>query len=356
MKTAACLCVLMTVSTAVFAAEPAEFIGESNCRVAKPWLKPNETVKWEGPCKGGYADGTGVLQWYLQGRVFDTPGARYEVTMAQGRISGEGSAKYKNGDSYTGYFMDGKRDGNGYTMFANGDQYEGEYKNDVPHGNGTFVERDRGSYVGQWKDGQYDGIGTRTYALGGRYEGAWKACKFDGKGVLTFAGSGRRLEAQFEDGRVRGSAAPAKPTQERHAIKYDDAPTGSNITENQVTGDVPFGKPYAALTPAQQAAIKHPYVALEDGDEPPYPINGLKPIFDWIKQAQGKLLIEGDLMLYVLVGKDGNAVSVTIVSSPNPDMAKFAALVVTKEKYKPAVCHGLPCEMIFPFSMKFVVD
>jgi hypothetical protein len=101
--------------------------------------------------------------------------------------------------------------------------------------------------------------------------------------------------------------------------------------------------------------VKQPYRALEEGDEPPYPVHGLKPIYAWIKQAQAKVLVEGSLRLDVLVGKDGNAVSVTTIGSPSPEITKFATLVVSREKYKPALCRGTPCEMIYPFNMQFTL-
>jgi hypothetical protein len=354
MKTAACLLALFTLSAAAHADEPAGFVGEPACRVARPILAANETVAWKGPCKDGFADGAGVLERNQQGIILNTLAASYEVTMAQGRISGDGKLKYKNGDTYTGSFKDGRRDGKGYTAFANGDQYEGDYRNDVPHGAGVALKRDGSLYEGDWKDGKFDGIGSIKYALGGGYLGGWKAGKFHGKGVLTYAGSGRKLEAEFEDGRVRGTPARATMPDGHYAMKRDPV-TGSNLTSRPVTGFVPFDKSYAELTPDQQASVKKPYMALEEGDEPPYPLHGLQPIYDWLKQAQDKVKVAGDLRLDVLVGKDGNPVSVTTIGTPSPEIAKFATLVVGKEKYKPAVCHGEPCEMVFPFNMKFVL-
>jgi hypothetical protein len=354
MKTAACLFALISVSTAVVAEE---FVGEPTCRVAKPILEADEMVAWKGPCKDGYAAGAGVLERTRQGVLFATPVARYEVTMEQGRIIGEGNIKYQNGDSYTGQISHGQRHGKGYTAYANGDQFEGDYKNDRPNGNGILLERDRARYEGGWKDGKAEGLGTRVFALGGRYEGAWKAGKFDGKGVLTYAGSGHRLEGEFEDGRVRGKPAPAELPDARFALESDrSSMVGSHIRSRGVSGTVPFNKSYSELTPDQQAGVKRQYLALEEGDEPPYPLHGLKPIYDWIKQAHGKLLVDGDLRLDVLVGKDGNALSVTTIGSPTPEMTKFATIVVGREKYKPAVCRGAPCDMIFRFAMKFEVE
>jgi hypothetical protein len=354
MKTAACLFALFTVSTAACAGEPAAFAGAASCRVAWPLLKANETVVWKGPCKDGFADGAGVLERNQQGILLNTLDASYEVTMVQGRISGDGKLKYKNGDTYTGSFKDGQRDGKGYTAFANGDQYEGDYKNGLPHGAGIALNRDGSEYQGEWKAGKFDGVGSIQYALGGGYTGAWKAGKFHGKGVLTYAGSGRKLEAEFDNGRVRGTHARAPLPQERFTMK-SDAVTGSHLARQSVSGSVPFDKSYAELTPEQQALVKQPYHALEDGDEPPYPVKGLQPIYNWLKQAQDKVKVVGDLRLDVLVGKDGNPVSVKTIGAPSPEIAKFATLVVSKEKYKPAICRGAPCEMIFPFNMKFVM-
>jgi hypothetical protein len=359
MKTAACLPVLLTVlftlPAAARADEPAAFVGEPSCRVAAPILQANESVLWKGPCKDGFADGAGVLERNQQGIVRNSLVASYEVTMVRGRISGDGKLKYKNGDTYAGSFRDGRRDGKGYTAFANGDQYEGGYTNDVPNGPGILLERDGLEYQGDWKDGKFDGIGSIQYALGGGYFGAWKAGKFHGKGVLTYAGSGRKLEAEFENGRVRNAPAAAALSGARYGMQRDSPATGSHMITRDVTGYVPFDKSYAELTPEQQAAVKSPYLALEEGDEPPYPIHGLQPIFNWLKKAQDKALVVGELRLDVLVGKDGNPVSVKTIGAPSPEIAKFATLVVGKEKYKPAVCHGAPCEMVFPFRMEFVL-
>lgn len=357
MKPASCLFALFVIAPTAFADAPPAFVGEPACLVAKPILKPDETVTWKGPCKDGYAAGPGVLQKFRQGLLLNTAVARYEVTMAQGRIVGEGTLKETNGDTYIGTFKDGQRDGNGYTAYANGDKHEGGYQNDLANGPGIMVENDRDRYEGGWKDGKFDGAGSMTYALGGRYDGSWKNGKFDGKGMLTYVGSGRRLVTEFEDGRVRGTPAPAQAPEQRYSLDREGIATGSLFPRpRSVSGVLPFDKSYGELTAEQQAIVKQDYKALEEGDEPPYPVRGLAPIYAWIKKAQAKVLIEGDLRLDVLIGKDGKPLSVSILRTPNPEIAKFAALVVSKELYKPAVCHGAPCEMIYPFNMRFTME
>jgi hypothetical protein len=77
-------------------------------------------------------------------------------------------------------------------------------------------------------------------------------------------------------------------------------------------------------------------------------------VYEWIRKAQHKLMVEGDLRIDVVVGKDGKVVSVTTLGRPSPEMSKFAAMVVGKEKYKAAVCDGAPCEMIFSYNMRFI--
>jgi hypothetical protein len=162
--------------------------------------------------------------------------------------------------------------------------------------------------------------------------------------------------AEFEDGRVRGTPGPTQPPERRYRLDLDGIATGSLFPRPSVSGTIPFDKSYAQMTAEQQAIVKQDYKALEEGDEPPYPKRGLAPIYSWIKKAQAKVLIEGVLRLDVLVAKDGKPLSVAIIRTPNPDIAKFAAVVVTNEKYKPAVCRGAPCEMIYPFNMEFVME
>jgi hypothetical protein len=356
MKIAACLFSGLIVSTPAFAGEPAEFMGEPSCRVARLIVEPTETVVWKGGCEGGYASGAGVLERLRGGKVFDNAVARYEVTMVQGRISDVAVITYKNDDKYTGYVKDGQRDGKGFIAYANGDQFEGDFKNDLRNGNGTLLERDRSRYDGAWKDDQFDGIGTRQFALGGQYAGSWKAGRFDGHGMLTYAGSGHRLEAEFKNGMVPGKSAPAELPSARFAMKRERPPIGSHLLKESATGIIPFDKSYAELTAGQQAIVKRRYIALEDGDEPPYPARGLKPIFEWLEKWGERLAEAGSLRLNILIDKDGKPLSVTNIEAPSPKMAEFATSVMASQAYKPAVCRGEPCAMMFPLDIKFDVQ
>ncbi len=157
---------------------------------------------------------------------------------------------------------------------------------------------------------------------------------------------------------VLSSASAASRAQDqsapRYSLKQDQADTGSNIRRDVVAGSViPLDKRYSELTPEQQAFVKSQYEQLGPNDEPPFPIDGLGPIYKAIAAAQQKLLVSGNLTVAVEVNNQGEATSVSVLRSPDPQMVKFVASVLMLQKYKPASCGGIPCKMQFPFRITF---
>jgi hypothetical protein len=65
-------------------------------------------------------------------------------------------------------------------------------------------------------------------------------------------------------------------------------------TGADVEGAISFDKPYGELTAAQQGRLKLAYVALGDGDEPPFPIQGLGAICRPVSKGQQRLLVGGE--------------------------------------------------------------
>jgi hypothetical protein len=92
---------------------------------------------------------------------------------------------------------------------------------------------------------------------------------------------------------------------------------------------------------------------VEPGDEPPFPADGLAPLYDTIRLGQQKLKVRGDLEVAVTVGSGGDAIDVQVLKSPSTEMTEFAASILLMTKYKPAVCKGQPCRMQFPVSIRF---
>lgn len=90
-----------------------------------------------------------------------------------GRLHGQGSVVYANGDAYIGQFTSGKRHtishgdperDQGTMMYANGSNYQGQWKDDQPNGHGTMIYFPSGNkYTGPFKDGKQTGRGGITY-------------------------------------------------------------------------------------------------------------------------------------------------------------------------------------------------
>jgi hypothetical protein len=142
-----------------------------------------------------------------------------------------------------------------------------------------------------------------------------------------------------------------------YAIKQDVPSIGTNIPRKVATSsDIPINRRYGELTPAEQEIVKSRYEAMMPLDEPPYPADGLLPLFNAIRKVQDAVLAQGDLTMFVDVDAQGRATSVSVMKSPDSKLTQAVASVLMLTKYKPAVCGGQPCSMGYPFRMKFSVD
>lgn len=336
-------CVLSLAAASVAAEPPSRYIGEAHCLVAAVEPAPaNDRISWKGPCKDGYAEGKGVLEWRGPDRAY----YRVDGTLVRGAVSGEATRKSKRG-TYTGMLRNGLAHGQGYFQCECGAQYEGSYVNGKREGQGTYLDAIGSEYQGQWKDDKRNGLGKEKFALGGSYDGEWKDDKFHGKGTIVYAGSGRKYEGLFEEGRVAGT-----PPREI-------APSGSypvHGVRSTAFNFVPTQASWSALTIGQQNRVRAQYEALEDGDEPPYPIEGVREFFRAvtnINSFQGPA--DGTLHLLVLVGADGQAKSVRAIGAPDKEMVRPVSTVAMLQRYKPALCRGQPCEMMYAVSFGFSV-
>jgi len=154
--------------------------------------------------------------------------------------------------------------------------------------------------------------------------------------------------AQVNESPGRSSTAPA-PT------RYYNSPTGSTGTilkqEIRWNSKIPLNKTYGELTPEQKAELNKMYETLAPGDEPPFPAEGIKPIFTAIKNAQRVLQARGQLDMKVTVDAEGKAIKVEDVGSVRTgQMTELAQQVLLLTKYKPAVCSGQPCTMQYRFT------
>lgn len=96
-----------------------------SCKVGRANVKPGESVTWQGMCKDGLAEGTGVARWSFAGK----PTLVYEGAFVRGLIEGKGKMSGADGDRYEGDFKGAVRDGFGRYSTTAGVQYEGLYRN-----------------------------------------------------------------------------------------------------------------------------------------------------------------------------------------------------------------------------------
>jgi len=341
------------------AAQDPSHYGTADCRIAP--LEPAPTsgfVKWSGACKDGHAHGPGVLEWSKWGEGK----RRLEATLARGEISGEGTLTYEGG-TYIGTFKRGVPHGQGFFKYAEDEGlYEGGVTDGKRDGTGIFISWNRSRYEGQWKAGQRHGYGRASFALGGSYEGEWAHGSFEGKGSIVYAGSGRKYEGQFVDGRPAGAPRVEVGKEERFPLKADNVDWGSKLRRDGWTfASVPFDAGWEGLTEEQKNTVREWYPALEPGDDPPFPVGGTAKIY-YAMQAMYRHFIQqgrehtGPLTLHVLVGKDGLPKSVTAIGSPDPELVRYASLILMATKFRPAACHGQPCELLFPVRLYFDIQ
>ena len=75
---------------------------KTGCKIWNPAPEPGEAVRWSGPCKNGFADGSGTLIWSEKGQ----PGDRYDGDYRGGKRNGHGIVTYSNGDKIEGQWRD----------------------------------------------------------------------------------------------------------------------------------------------------------------------------------------------------------------------------------------------------------
>jgi outer membrane biosynthesis protein TonB len=117
-------------------------------------------------------------------------------------------------------------------------------------------------------------------------------------------------------------------------------------------GPLPYDARYAQLTPAEREVVRSAYQAMPEGDEPPYPADGIGALLRPLLKAAHTMYIEGPVDALVEIGPDGAARSVEVYSSPEPMFTKVVVSVLMGASYKPAVCKGVPCTMQFPLRVK----
>lgn len=186
----------------------------------------DDFATWSGAKDAdGYADGVGILQWYINGKA----GARYEGMLNRGKRTGQGVLTWANGDRYEGDFAGDKLTGRGLFTAANGNRYEGGFADGKAHGKGIFIWASGDRYEGDWIDNKRTGTGVLTWTNGDRYAGGFVEDKAHGKGIFIWA-NGDRYEGDFVNDKQSGKGILTAANGDRYEGDFvDDKRTGRGI-------------------------------------------------------------------------------------------------------------------------------
>jgi hypothetical protein len=151
-------------------------------------------------------------------------------------------------------------------------------------------------------------------------------------------------------------AQDAAAPKEGHRMKEEAPQTGSNIKRDRFTGSaLPFDKTYAELSAEEKRALKSRYLEMAEGDEPPFPVDGLAPLYKAISKAneiaRGGF---GRFEMEIHVDASGEATKVEVLQSPDAKLSQYAGKIAMLTKFKPALCKGTPCAMGFPVGINFI--
>ena len=136
---------------------------------------------------------------------------------------------------------------------------------------------------------------------------------------------------------------------------YDDSP-GRSARPRLTTASSQLSylkKRYAEFTAVEKEQFHSLYENIAEGDEPPYPIEGLEPIIRQISTRLAGKVADGEYQIILRVSADGEVKSVRLLKQPSVEDAKLIAYFLVSTKYKSALCKGTPCTMDFLFITDF---
>jgi hypothetical protein len=129
--------------------------------------------------------------------------------------------------------------------------------------------------------------------------------------------------------------------------------TGTRLGRAAIRSALPLNRRYADLDAAEKAAVRADYDGMPADDEPPFPAEGLLPIFTAIQAGMDRMGALGTLTLVADVDEAGKVRHVDSFGKVDPDFARFASRVLVSTPFKPGVCAGKPCNMQYVLRVQF---
>lgn len=115
-----------------------------------------------------------------------------------------------------------------------------------------------------------------------------------------------------------------------------------------------FNADWLGLTMPQRRVVRARYGNLPTTYEPPYPINGLGALVEDIRVYAEHWGWKGKFSLDIVVNAGGAVTGVSVFEAPTDKAKEYAASVAFNAKFKPPMCEGKPCEMVFPINIEIV--
>jgi hypothetical protein len=173
------------------------------------------------------------------------------------------------------------------------------------------------------------------------------------KSFLTI--SAATLAISIAHGQVPGTTGGLLPTERTVRLSHEPTQSTGSILKRDIRWDskIPLDKTYGELSPEQKAELHALYHEMPEGDEPPFPARGMKPIFNAVRNAQRISQARGEINMVVTVGPDGKATRVeSFGNESSAHMTEVAEQILLLTPYKPGICSGKPCMMQFRFTQK----
>jgi len=121
-----------------------------------------------------------------KGRLINSNGDYFEGEFINGNANGKGILKLKEGYIYEGEFKDDKPNGFGKENFPNKSVFEGNFINGIREGEGEFKWDDGSIYKGNFNNGNLNGQGNFIWNDGRNYIGNFNKGQMEGKGEFNW--------------------------------------------------------------------------------------------------------------------------------------------------------------------------
>jgi S1-C subfamily serine protease/antitoxin component YwqK of YwqJK toxin-antitoxin module len=165
------------------------------CKLLDPYYSEGVTMKWEGSCVNGKANGHGKLTKYKDGQYEST----YEGEFNNGIREGKGKFSHISGTILECNFKNGQAIGLGKYDLGEGNYYEGEIINYREHGNGK-----------------------KTFANGSKFEGFFVSDRMYTGKYTNYDGKISYLQKYYPVEKINEKASDYKPQLGVRVTEYFD--------------------------------------------------------------------------------------------------------------------------------------